>query len=295
MNLLPQLLLVAGSALWGLGWIPLQLLADRGLTGMPLVLLTYSLLGVLALPVIWVQRRQWAPQSRQLLAIALFGGWATAALVSALAGGQVVRVMLLFYLAPVWSMLGSWLLLGERLTALRLAALALAVVGIALTLGLTDEVLRPLEADDWMALSAGLAFSLNNLATRAAERVPLASKSLAAFVGSALVGAVLCVLLEQAPPPVDFALGWRIALLAVGWFASMALVQYGLTHIEAGRAALLVIVELVVAVLSSAWLGEREILPREWLGAALITAAALIAAWPQRSAPVRVQVWSSAK
>lgn len=295
MNLLPQLLLVAGSALWGLGWIPLQLLAERGLIGMPLVLLTYSLLGVLALPVIWAQRRQWTPQSRQLLAIALFGGWATAALVSALAGGQVVRVMLLFYLAPVWSMLGSWLLLGERLTALRLAALALAVVGIALTLGLTDEVLRPLEADDWMALSAGLAFSLNNLATRAAERVPLASKSLAAFVGSALVGAVLCVLLEQAPPPVDFALGWRIALLAVGWFASMALVQYGLTHIEAGRAALLVIVELVVAVLSSAWLGEREILPREWLGAALVTAAALIAAWPQRSAPVRVEVWSSAK
>ena len=90
MNLLPQLLLVAGSALWGLGWIPLQLLAERGLIGMPLVLLTYSLLGVLALPVLWAQRRQWAPQSRQLLAIALFGGWATAALVSALAGRETI-------------------------------------------------------------------------------------------------------------------------------------------------------------------------------------------------------------
>lgn len=291
MAVLPQVTLLTGAGLWGLAWIPLQHLAAQGLSGMPLSLLSYALPALLALPVLWVQRRRWAPQYRQVLAMGLFGGWASAALVSALADGQVVRVMLLFYLSPVWSMLGSWLLLGERPGGLRFFALALAIAGITLTLGVTDEVLRPLAANDWLALSAGLAFSLNNLATRAAEQVPLASKALVAFIGSTLAAAAFCLLAGQALPPVDPHLGGQVVLLALAWLASMALVQYGLTHIEAGHAALLVIVELVVAVLSSAGLGAGEILPREWLGAALVTAAALIAACPPRR--VAVPAWSS--
>ncbi|MGE6373552.1 DMT family transporter [Stutzerimonas stutzeri] len=253
-SLMPQGMLIGGAIMWGLGWLPLQFFAARGLAGMPLVLLTYSLLSLLALPVLWQQRRQWASQYRQVLTMGLCGGWATAALVTALAEGNVVRVMLLFYLAPVWAMVGGWLLLGERLSGTRLFALGLAMLGIGLTLGVTSEALDAPGANDWLALSAGLAFSLNNLATRAADRVPLASKALVSFVGSALLG----------------------------WLVSMAAVQYGLTHLEAGRAAVLVVFELIAAVLSSAWFGAHAIGPNEWLGAALITTAALIAGWPER-------------
>jgi drug/metabolite transporter (DMT)-like permease len=63
-------------------------------------------------------------------------------------------------------------------------------------------------------------------------------------------------------------------------------VQYGLTHLEAGRAAVLVVFELIAAVLSSAWFGSHAIGPNEWLGAALITTAALIAGWPERPLPI---------
>jgi len=288
-SLMPQSMLVGGAVMWGLGWLPLQFFAARGLAGMPLVLLTYSLLSLLALPVLWQQRREWASQYRHVITMGLCGGWATAALVTALAEGNVVRVMLLFYLAPVWAMLGGWLLLGERFSAARLFALGLAMLGIALTLGIGDTTLEPLAANDWLALSAGLAFSLNNLATRAADRVPLASKALVSFVGSALLGALFCLLLRQVPPPIDFTLAWQLGLLALGWLVSMAAVQYGLTHLEAGRAAVLVVFELIAAVLSSAWFGSHAIGPNEWLGAALITAAALIAGWPERPVPAAIR------
>jgi drug/metabolite transporter (DMT)-like permease len=283
-RLLPQAMLIGGAVMWGLGWLPLQYFAARGLAGMPLVLLTYALLSLLALPVLWRQRRRWATQPRQLLVIGLCGGWATAALITALGEGHVVRVMLLFYLAPVWAMLGGWLLLGERLGLARVFALGLALLGIAVTLGVSRETLRPLQPNDWLALSAGLAFSLNNLATRAADRVPLASKALVSFVGSALLGALFCLFGEQALPAVDFTLAWQVGLLALGWILSMSAVQYGLTHLEAGRAALLVVFELIAAVLSAAWLGQQGIATHEWLGAALVTAAALIAGWPERPA-----------
>ena len=155
-------------------------------------------------------------------------------------------------------MVGGWLLLGERLSGTRLFALGLAMLGIGLTLGVTSEALAAPGANDWLALSAGLAFSLNNLATRAADRVPLASKALVSFVGSALLGGLFCLLLRQPLPPLDLTLSWQIALLALGWLVSMAAVQYGLTHLEAGRAAVLVVFELIAAVLSSAWFGPRH-------------------------------------
>ncbi|MGV0055809.1 DMT family transporter [Stutzerimonas xanthomarina] len=284
MTLLPQILLVTGAVAWGLGWLPLHHFASVGLVGMPLVLLVYGLLSLFAIPVLWFERRAWMPQRNGLLAIAVCGGGATAALVTALAIGEVVRVMLLFYLAPVWGVLGGWLLLGERLTPLRIGALLLAMLGIALTLNISSALTHPLSGSDWLALAAGLGFSLNNLATRAADQVPLASKTLAPFLGSALIAVVLCPVLGEYPPPLSLTLSWQIGLMALGWLLSMAAVQYGVSHIEAGRAAVLVVFELVAAVLSSAWLGNQAIGTHEWLGAALVMIAALTASWPERLA-----------
>lgn len=281
----PEIVLLVGAAFWGLGWMPLQHFAGLGLVGMPLVLATYGLLSLLAIPLLWRQRVAWWPQRKALLAIGLFGGWATAGLVGALSEGDVVRAMLLFYLAPVWGLLGGWLVLGERLNALRVGALVLAMLGIALTLGISHDTFRPLTGTDWLALSAGLAFAINNLATRAAEQVPLASKAVVAFVGSALLGGLFCLLQSTPLPPMGAALWSQVALFGVFWLIAMSAAQYGFTHVEAGRAAVLVVVELVVAVLTAAWFGDRELGLREWCGGALVLAAALIAARPPAESP----------
>lgn len=275
-----ELVLLLGASFWGLGWLPLDFLAGRGLAGMPVVLYTYGLLSLLAIPLLWRQRAAWWPQRGALLVICLCGGWATAGLVGALSEGDVVRAMLLFYLAPVWGLLGGWLLLGERLTALRVGALLLAMLGIGLTLGISHDTFRPLTGTDWLALSAGLAFACNNLATRAADHVPLASKAVVAFIGSAVLGGLFCVLQGAPLPVIDLSLWGLIALFGVFWLVSMSAAQYGFSHVEAGRAAVLVVVELLVAVLTAAWLGERELGLREWCGGALVLAAALLAARP---------------
>ncbi|MDG9928072.1 MULTISPECIES: DMT family transporter [unclassified Pseudomonas] len=278
----PELVLLLGASFWGLGWLPLEHLAGQGLRGMPVVLYTYGLLCLVALPVMVAQQRTWWPQRRALAVICLCGGWATAGLVGALSEGDVVRAMLLFYLAPVWGLLGGWLLLGERLSASRVGALALAMLGIALTLGVSADTFRPLAGSDWLALSAGLAFACNNLATRAADRVPLASKAVVAFVGAALLGGLLCLLQDTALPPAGPGLWLQIALFGLFWLLAMGAAQYGFSHVEASRAAVLVVIELVVAVLTAAWFGERELGLREWCGGALVLLAALLAERPSR-------------
>lgn len=278
----PEGILLLAAAIWGLGWIPLQHFSGQGLRGMPVVLATYGLLCTVALPLLIWQRRAWWPQRYALLAIGLFGGWATAGLVGALSEGEVVRAMLLFYLAPVWAMLGGWLVLGERLTFLRVGALLLAMVGIGLTLGVSRDSFSALGASDWLALSAGLAFAINNLATRHADRIPLASKTVAAFVGSAVLAWLFCTVEGNSLPPMDLTLWAKVALFGVFWLVAMGAAQYGFTHVEASRAAVLAVVELVAAVLSAAWLGDRELGLREWCGGALVLVAAVIAARPPR-------------
>ena len=284
----PELILIFATILWGTSWVPLHAFADAGISGMPMVFAGYGLIAIFAVPILWWQRASWRRQAWGLLAIVVFGGWANTALMSSLSlGHDIVRLMLLFYLAPVWAVLGGWLLLGEQLTPLRLAALTLAMAGVALTLGIGLDTLKPLQGVDWLALSAGFAFAMNNLATRAADNIPLGSKTFAAFIGSVLFAAMACSMLGQSLPKLDAGIWIMVGLFAVGWLLLATLAaQYGVSHLEASRAAVIIVFELIAAVLSAAWLGDEPLGLREWFGAGLVCIAAVMAAWPDQPQPV---------
>ncbi|HDY99468.1 MAG TPA: DMT family transporter [Pseudomonas sabulinigri] len=281
----PEWVLILATILWGTSWVPLQAFAELGISGMPMVLASYGLIALFALPLLYWQRRAWWPQRWGLLGIILFGGWANASLISSLSLAEdLVRVMLLFYLAPVWGVLGGWLLLRERITALRLLALGLALVGIGLTLGVGRDTFSRMTSIDWLAVSAGLGFALNNLATRAADRVPMASKTVAAFVGSALFAGLACALYGEWWPALGVQTWLWIVLFAVGWLLLATLgAQYGVTHLPASKAAVLVVFELIAAVLSVAWLNDEPIGLRTWVGAGMVSLAAVMAGWPEQN------------
>jgi drug/metabolite transporter (DMT)-like permease len=81
-----------------------------------------------------------------------------------------------------------------------------------------------------------------------------------------------------------------VLLYALCWLLPANLgAQYGVTHLEAGRASVILILELVAAVLSATLIGGEQMAPWEWVGAALILLAALIEAVRGRSeaAPIR--------
>jgi len=273
-------LLVAGL-LWGLTWIPLKYFGSQGLTGITLTMMSYGMVAILALPWILYRRGSWWAQRRLVLMIAITGGLANVCFLTAILRGEVVRVMLLFYLAPVWGVLGGRIFFGEPLTRLRLLGVATAVTGAFLLLGGPAVLATPPGIIDLLALASGLFFASQNIVTRAADRTPLDAKSLVVFVGCGAMSGVLVLAGTQPLPDMPLPLiGQLFAFAGVWMLGAMVVTAWGVSRLEAGRAAILLVFELVTAVVSAMWIAGERLDSLEWVGAAMIVGAALLEGRP---------------
>lgn len=274
----PTLALVLASLLWGLSWLPLKALAGAGVEGLTLVFLAAGAAGLAVLPAARRGRGSGRNDAVALLAIAFLGGYANLSFALALIHGDVVRVMVLFYLLPVWGALGGRLFLREPLTRWRGIAVALAVAGAFLTLGGPAALDAPLSGADLLALSCGLAFALNNLVFRARAQVSLASKVAVMQLGSSGMAllAIASGLGPAATPPQAGAVAWTL-VYGLGWLLIATLgTQWGVTHLPAAKASVIITLELVGAALSATLLGAQSWTPGSATGVALILLATLV-------------------
>jgi drug/metabolite transporter (DMT)-like permease len=278
--LYPVLVMLASSSLWGLTWLPLKYFAGFGLQGVSVTLVAHGSVGVLSLP--WLARRfaAWRSDWGGMLLLVIFGGLANLAFASAMVSGEVVRVMVLFYLLPAWGVLGGWLLLGERVDGWRKLTVASALGGAFLTLGGPRMLAERPSVADVLAVVSGLALSLNNVLCRKLTQVTVTDKTAAMFVGC-LVWTLPLFFLGVQPLPSQVPSGVWLQLVAFGliWLlAATAGTQWGVAHMEAGRSSVLIIMELVATVVSAALINGTSLRPIEWLGGALIASAAFIEA-----------------
>jgi drug/metabolite transporter (DMT)-like permease len=271
--------LLGGAVLWGLFWWPLKALNGMGIHGSFVQAVAYGLPALVLLPWAWRNPAAWRKQTGLLILIALLGGWANASFATSLTYGSVVRVLLLFYLAPVWTILAARLFLGEAFTRLRLTALGLALAGLAATLGGPEVFAAPLTAIDLLALSSGLAFALNNVAIRAGHGLPDTARAVAVFAGCAVISLGFMGWNAQAVPVLEPTHIWALIALALLWVLPGTLATfYGVARLDAGKAAILLLAELVVGVLSAVVVGGEDLSLQEALGGVLILSAAVIEA-----------------
>ena len=108
--------------------------------------------------------------------------------------GPVVRAMLLFYLLPPWGAIGGKLFQAEQLGRRRLLAVGLSLAGVAVVLGAGNAWRAPLSMADASALAAGLCCTDAGIANRRARAIPLASRTMVSFIGTAARGLLPCAL-----------------------------------------------------------------------------------------------------
>jgi drug/metabolite transporter (DMT)-like permease len=278
--LYPVLVLLASSVAWGLTWIPLKYFAGFGLQGVNVTLVGYGSVGVLSLPWLAYRWRSWRRAWPLMLLLSTFGGLANLAFASAVVSGDVVRVMVLFYLLPAWGVLGGWLLLGERVDALRKLTVTGALGGAFLILGGVRILAERPSVADVLAVLSGMSLALNNVLFRKLADIAVPDKIASMFAGCLMWALPLTLLGVQGLPAAVPAEVW-LELVGFGlvWlFIATVGTLWGVAHMEAGKSSVLIIMELVTAVASAAVINGARLRPIEWLGGVLIVGAAVIEA-----------------
>ena len=211
------------ATVWGLIWHPYRALEGLGLAPVLGAALTYGVALLLGLPLLRRRLGGFRP-SRMLFAIALAAGGCNLGYVLATVHGEVMRVLLLFYLAPLWTVLLAFLLLDEKVGLPGTAVIGLSLAGAFVMLWQPSRGLPlPQNGAEWLGLAAGCLFALANVLIRKAQNLSIEAKSLAVFAGVVAVG-LMALPIEPAPilmpPPQAWLL---VALVGIMFMPSMKL------------------------------------------------------------------------
>ena len=274
--------LLINALVWGLSWWPFRQLQEQGLHPLWSTALIYAAAVVCVLA--W-RPLAWRPlvRHRGLWLLLLAAGLTNVGFNWAVSIGDVVRVVLLFYLMPAWSIVLAWPLLGERPSRASLLRLLLALGGVVIVLKAPDSPWPvPHSGADWLAIGGGLCFAITNILLRRYGNSPSEGRMLAMFGGGAIMASAAAALgmgLGGVSAPALNAAGWPVAVgLCLAFLASNLALQYGAARLAASTTALVMLTEILFASVSSAWLGAAELETRTLIGGGLIILAALLAA-----------------
>ncbi|MDH6592281.1 drug/metabolite transporter (DMT)-like permease [Variovorax sp. TBS-050B] len=287
---MPALALIFNAFVWGVSWLPFRHIEAHGLHP---VWTTFLIYAVISLGMGLLLRRAWRGfvAFPMLVLLGLAAGFTNLGFNWAVTQGDVVRVVLLFYMMPLWSVLLGWIFLGERPTAGALARVALALGGVVVVLkapGVDWPV--PSSLPDWLGLAAGFGFAVTNIVLRHLRHAPGESRALAMFGGCALVaGTAACTgtALGAFASPLAATPGWIgwALLLGSGFVIANFCLQYGAARLAASATAVIMLSEVLFASVSSVALGAATMSPRILAGGALIVLAAAWSAFARTPPP----------
>ena len=278
--------LLFGAFCWGIIWFPYRLMAEAGMAGAASSFYTYSI-AIMIAGIYFA--KHWRGIFELPLSIVFLGvvaGWTNLAYVLAVIDGEVMRVMLLFYLSPLWTLILAHFWLKEKTSVKGYVAIAVSLLGAFVMLYNPQVSSLPLPRNtaEWLALSAGIGFSLTNVLTRQSTHLSVRAKSFAVWFG-VLAMSLAYILLsnEMFPNPHTLTMtNWMVMIIiAILLLAATVLVQYGVTKIPATRASVIFLFELVVAAIASYYLAHEVMALNEWVGGSLIVLAAIFAASEQ--------------
>ncbi|MES2501096.1 MAG: DMT family transporter [Pseudomonadota bacterium] len=279
--------LLFGAMCWGVIWYPYRIMNDAGVSGIASSFYTYCIAIILGAAIFAKHWRGILDLPKSAIWLSIIAGWTNLSYVLAVIDGEVMRVMLLFYLSPLWTLLLARFWLKEIITRAGLVSILIAMTGAYIMLAnpfdsAAQHLPIPQNNAEWLALSAGIGFSFTNVITRKSTHLSLAAKSMLIWVGVAGMSLLLIPFLADSfPSPKLFTLNhWVImTFIAIMIMAATIFVQYGVTKMTALRASVLFLFELVVAAIAAYYLANEAMMLNEWVGGGFIIAAGLLAAF----------------
>ncbi len=286
---------IAGAAIWGLFWIPLRYLEQTGIPGLWAIAMVLAAAGLPAFCVTVVKGefKDLATPDGWIVGAAL--GLATVLYFTAVLYTDVIRAIFLFYLLPLWTTISARVVYGEPIRQQQLWVIAAALIGVWLLLGGGFALPLPHNAGDWCAIASGFCWGVSLSLLRGKQDTPAYASTTATVIAGCLL-ASLCAILLQSWDSADTTsnlvneskdllktVPLAAAFGAAVLFPSMLGQIWGARRIPAPTAALLTMVEILVATSTAAWLVGTELTMLSMLGGGIIVLAVCIDLNTQRN------------
>ncbi len=276
-KILPVLSCLLAATLWGILWYPLRLLEQMGVPGLWATLIIYIAALIPILPLLWKSKAGYKQQPVVFFLIGLFAGWTNLAFILAVIEGPVVRVLLLFYLSPIWTVLLGWVILKERLSMFAWTTVLIALFGAVIMHWQPSIGISLLHNKvDLLAISSGIAFAVTNVCVRKSGNVPIILKMGSAWIGVITLSVLSIVLINVPTPSITLNAGiLAVGVGCIGMIIMTYTAQYGVTHLPLYRSAVIFLFEIVAGAVSAALLTTEVITLQEWIGGLMV----MLAAW----------------
>lgn len=280
----PDMAVLFAAAMWGTMWIPARAMSNGGLdSGLAAALST--LVAIAALIPELLRNPSALVFSRRVWWISFLLGFGVALYWEAMVRGNVARVVLLFYLMPVWTVILARLINGEAATGRRILGVALGLGGMMVVFSANGGIPLPRSLADYMGLAAGVMWAL---AFVLCARPGMEKTTLSQLLGSLLILAPSVWLLTLLPGSREAAnvmeaqaglaatVIWLAAFGLIWLLPGMYMTLFGADHLQPGQVAIFLMLEVVIALVSSAILLDEPFGLREVAGAILILGASLV-------------------
>ena len=298
MNFIPHICVVVNATIWGLVWIPMQWLDNNGLSVIWTTFLSYLILSGL----LFVTRPRLLVKifrSRELLLMGIAYGLTNICFNWAVTNGDVVRVVFLFYLMPIWAAIFAKIFLSEDLGLKGWLRTFVALFGLMIVLNIFDQFSLKLQINYYevVAILGGVFFALGNVFLRKAVSFSSFDRSMSIFLGSCFVPFTVLTLnfffrdyffftnpVENLKSLVYFDF---FSVLCILFFMVIILgtanfcLQYGGSKILVQTTTLLMLLEIPVATISQTLVTNRMTENSVLIGGGLIVLTAIWAIFDQ--------------
>ncbi len=281
------------ATLWGIIWYPYRVMEAAGLPAPVATTCSYLVAVLFAAITFRNVGHELIRFPKALFFIGITAGITNVAYLVAIMEAEVVRVVLLFYMAPLWTVPLARFLLNEKISAIGACTIALAMAGAGVMLW-RPELGAPLPKNphEWLGMLGGFTFALSNVLVRREGRATAEAKSLAGAIGVVIVAFPVALLVVKTPltswPDLFVPYWWLIGIIGIVLMSSSVAMQFGLTKMAANRAAVILLFELIVAAIAAHFLANEVSRLQDWIGGCMIISAGLLAAYHEPHIPVNV-------
>ncbi len=283
-NKFPNLTVIVSCFFWGSYWIPLRYIDSDSNGSLWPIFFSFLLLSLLLLkPLVKTFYVIFYERNYFFFLGCLFAATGITFYSESLLRGEIAKVVVLFYLCPIWGTIFAKIFLGNKLTLKRLLSIILGIIGLEIMVGIEKGIIFPTSVVEWIALSAGLSWAMGMTLFHLAKSTSGFEKTALTALIIPFVFLALCLVPDgrtlEMPNQLlsmNIIYLWMILFAVVWLLPSILLTYFSVEILDPGRINILLAFEVAVGFISASLLTNEIIGPREYLGALFVVSACFV-------------------